>query len=157
GCCTGTNGQCVTGDTNTACGTNGGYCAMCGGFACIAGVWTPLPHAAPPPHAPLAVPDATCDPPRVRGRPPGGPGLCAMCYSGPPRGSFNPCTPSDLSRCMPDEYCANTINCTATGLCLLRPVGCCYPENAVCGCDGNAYRNSCEAIKQGVSVVTASQ
>ena len=81
------------------------------------------------------------------------------CVDGAVRCSTQSCVPcggSSGNPCGADEYCrfaGTDCGATSTGFCQLRPKGSCQIEaSSVCGCDGNRYRNYCEAAAAGMSV-----
>lgn len=67
-----------------------------------------------------------------------------------------PC--SSDAECGTDYFCEKPVgNCNQSGICApLAPETICpSQEQTVCGCDGNAYTNACEAVKIGVNIAQA--
>ena len=60
------------------------------------------------------------------------------------------CEPGGAT-CEPTEYCDRG-RCGGPGLCTSRPTTCATGGSPVCGCDGSAYSNECEAHRAGVDV-----
>ncbi len=62
------------------------------------------------------------------------------------------CPCDDDGQCGTGQYCAQDDGCEATGACNIPPVECPDFAEAVCGCDGVTYLNSCVAQMMEVSL-----
>jgi hypothetical protein len=105
------------------CGKCADSCAGCDVVTCIGGLWKKT--AVPP------------DP--------------SACADG---GQKNWCSTESTVLCKSNEFCDYSDVCglTKTGYCSAKPTTCDTACTNVCGCDGNAYCNECEAHKAGVDV-----
>jgi hypothetical protein len=70
-------------------------------------------------------------------------GACRTCSSD------RPCGPKQYCRYSDGDGCGSA---GAQGICMQRSYDCMRVDAPVCGCDGNTYRNTCEAHATGVGV-----